>query len=337
MILKKKMNDEAFVQYCYKMLLNREADDAGTAFFTNELKSGKSTREKVLLTFINCDEYKLRHANLEFVPSGHFYSAIPSSQDREEYLTKSTIVQENFSGIDINKEKQISLLSTLKPLINDCPFPENKNDDYRYYFNNPAYSYTDALMLQGMLRHFKPKRVIEIGSGFSSCAMLDVNDLYLEKNIDFTFIEPYPELLTSLMGNDKNKHRILASRVQDINLSEFKALEENDILFIDSTHVSKLNSDVNFELFEILPNLNKGVIIHFHDILWPFDYPKSWIKEGRAWNEAYLLRAFLSFNQNFEILFFADYMRHFHYDWIAEHTPLFLKNTGGNLWLKKVN
>lgn len=329
------MNNKDFIHFCYLKLLNREPDQKGASSYLQELDRNQTTRENVLLKFINSKEYSQRQTAHEFVPGGHFYSAVPSTNDRNEYLAKQISLPEKINGIDIKKESQISLLSTLKPLIQNCPFPENKHNDFRYYFKNPAYSYTDALILQSILQHFEPKRVIEVGSGFSSSAMLDINDIYLNKSVDFTFIEPYPELLNSLMGANKNKHRILASRVQDICLSEFEMLEENDILFIDSTHVSKLNSDVNFEIFEILPKLNNGVIIHFHDILWPFDYPKGWVEEGRAWNEAYLLRAFLSFNPNFEILYFADYMRHFHNEWIEEHIPIFLKNSGGNLWLRK--
>ena len=115
----------------------------------------------------------------------------------------------------------------------------------------------------------------------------------------------------------------------------FAQLQENDILFIDSTHVSKLNSDVNRIIFNILPALKKGVLIHFHDIFWPFEYPKTWVKEGRAWNEAYLLRAFLEYNTDFEILFFSHYTHLFNREWIAANMPLFLNNLGGNIWLRK--
>jgi hypothetical protein len=78
-------------------------------------------------------------------------------------------------------------------------------------------------------------------------------------------------------------------------------LNENDILFIDSTHVSKFNSDVNCIIHNILPALSKGVYIHFHDVMYPFEYPKNWLIEGRAWNEQYILRAFLEFNTNFKL------------------------------------
>ena len=109
----------------------------------------------------------------------------------------------------------------------------------------------------------------------------------------------------------------------------------NDILFIDSTHVSKLGSDVNRIFFEILPTLQPGVLIHFHDIFWPFEYPSDWVKKGFAWNEAYILRAFLEFNDSFEIIFFASFLHTHHHAWFQENMPLWLKNSGGNIWLRR--
>ena len=94
--------------------------------------------------------------------------------------------------------------------------------------------------------------------------------------------------------------------VQNVKLIEFEKLEPNDLLFIDSSHISKIGSDLNYLLFEVLPSLKPGVIIHFHDILYPFEYPYEWIEKGIYWNEAYLLKAFLMHNKNYEILLFND-------------------------------
>jgi hypothetical protein len=124
--------------------------------------------------------------------------------------------------------------------------------------------------------------------------------------------------------------------VQEVGLEKFKALRENDILFIDSSHVSKINSDVNYIFFTILPQLHPGVYIHFHDIFYPFEYPKEWIYEGRAWNEIYLLRAFLQHNAVFKIVFFNTFLEYFHAKRFQEDMPLCLKNPGGSVWLKKV-
>ena len=120
-------------------------------------------------------------------------------------------------------------------------------------------------------------------------------------------------------------------------------MRENDILFVDSSHVAKTQSDVVHLLFKILPSLNKGVIIHFHDILWPFEYPRLWLDDGRAWNEAYFLRAFLQFNSAFRILYFNSMMENRLSDFLRSTMPLAMKTpssrlTPGNtsLWIRKV-
>ncbi len=108
-----------------------------------------------------------------------------------------------------------------------------------------------------------------------------------------------------------------------------------DVVFIDSSHVVKIGSDVAYILFHILPELQPGVIVHFHDILWPFEYPEDWLCEGRAWNEAYVLRAFLQFNEAFDILYFNSYIWHHHAERLQQKMPLCMKNPGGSIWLQK--
>ena len=130
---------------------------------------------------------------------------------------------------------------------------------------------------------------------------------------------------------------MIARSVQDVDLSTFAALGQRDILFVDSTHVAKIGSDVNHIMFTILPMLQAGVHIHFHDIFYGFEYPMEWIYNGRAWNEAYLLRAFLQYNPAFRIVFFNTFLEHFFEREFARHMPLCLKNPGGSLWLRKAS
>jgi hypothetical protein len=118
-------------------------------------------------------------------------------------------------------------------------------------------------------------------------------------------------------------------------LDVFESLEKNDILFIDSTHVSRVDSDVNRALFEILPRLKSGVFVHFHDVFFPFEYPRQWVFEGRAWNELYMLRAFLQYNKGFNVVLMNTFMEHFHESFFRENMPLCLKNRGGSIWLEK--
>ena len=331
-----KMSNRDFVGFCFQTILGREADNSSAIAYTNALDEKALTRESVLLQFLLSEEFKQKVKNQECFSPGHFYSAIPSIEEREAYLA-SPASDEEIPGVALNPQEQFDLLKGFVKHYVESPFRDEKSDNLRYHFINPSYSYTDALTLYSMIREFKPKKVIEIGSGYSSCVMLDTNELFFNDEIDFTFIEPYPELFYSLVKKTDNKHTILPMKLQDIDVDIFKTLGENDVLFIDSTHVSKLRSDVNKIFFEILPILQKGVLIHFHDIFWPFEYPLDWVKKGFAWNEAYILRAFLEFNDNFEIIFFANYLHKHYGEWFEKNMPLYCKNTGGNIWLKKVS
>ena len=159
----------------------------------------------------------------------------------------------------------------------------------------------------------------------------------MQNSINCMFIEPYPERLESLLKeNDREKVVIYKKRLQDIPVGVFRELNENDILFIDSTHVAKFNSDVNFVFHEILPVLNSGVHIHFHDVFYPFEYPQEWLLEGRAWNEQYILRAFLEYNREFKIVMFNTYLENMYEAKIRSRFPLLYRNTGGSIWLKKI-
>ena len=247
------------------------------------------------------------------------------------------IVPRDIIGVELHEAEQLTLLDELSRSYKEMPFQSHKVEGLRYYFENPSYSYSDAIILHCMIRYLKPKRIIEVGSGFSSCVTLDTNELFFNGSILTTFIEPYPRLFMSLVKEeDKGRIRMLPYRLQDVDVSEFEALRANDILFIDSTHVSKIDSDVNRIFFEILPRLTPGVHIHFHDIFYPFEYPKEWVYEGKAWNEAYVLRAFLQYNTAFRVVLMNTFMERYHESFFQERMPLCLKNTGGSIWVYKM-
>ena len=271
-------------------------------------------------------------------PAGHFYSPIVSVADIKRRADKiwENRSKEGINGIDLNLDEQLNLLDLFLAYYSEIPFQETKQIRLRYYFENDFYSYTDAVVLYGVIRLFKPKRVIEIGSGFSSSLMLDINQFFFNNSISLTFIDPYIDRLLSLMTEEDKVHTtVIQQDVQLISLDTFKQLEAGDILFVDSTHVSKTGSDVNYILFEILPILNSGVLIHFHDVFYPFEYPKEWVFNGRNWNENYILKAFMMYNKSFKIKLFSDYIHLFHKE-AFKNMPLCYKNTGGNLWLEKV-
>ncbi|WNH11631.1 class I SAM-dependent methyltransferase [Thalassobellus suaedae] len=270
-------------------------------------------------------------------PNGHFYSPVVSIEDIKERADSIWQAVETplINGIDLRTEAQKQLVKKFEAYYKELPFKPEKSAGLRYQFENGSYSYTDAIILYSFIRHFKPKRVIEIGSGYSSMVMLDTNELFFSNEIDLTFIEPYPNRLYALLKEgDLLTNKILTKKIQDVPLSVFDVLESGDILFIDSTHVSKTGSDVNFIMFHILPRLKAGVLIHFHDIFYPFEYPKEWVFQGRNWNEAYIIKAFLMYNAQFEIKLFSEYLHKFH-GAIFESMPLCYSNLGGNLWLEK--
>lgn len=277
-----------------------------------------------------------RHVFPEF-ENGHYYSPIP---DMNEIINSSDKIFNykswNIEGIDLNDECQLNLLEEFSEYYNDMPFTtrENNKHNLRYYFKNSFFEYTDAIILYGMLRKFKPRNLIEIGSGFSSAVTLDTNELFFNNSIKCIFIEPYPERLKGLLKNMDNV-KIIEDKLQNININIFDQLESGDILFVDSTHVSKCGSDVNDIMFNILPRLKSGVIVHFHDVFFPFEYPKEWIYEGRFWNEDYVLRAFLQYNSKFEVIYFNQYMNKRYFDLVDEKMPLCLKDSGGSLWIRK--
>lgn len=281
-------------------------------------------------------------------PPGHFYSPIPSLEEVRRHEAEIFANDSSQLGaINLFEARQLQLLEVFASLCKDIPFTETPTEGLRYHFRNEYFSYADGVTLFCMLRHLRPKRVIEVGSGFSSALMLDTNDRFLGRSVDFTFIEPNPERLESLLWDtDRTSTKILRQSVQSTPLSVFRELHAGDILFVDSSHISKTGSDVNFLLFKVLPILAPGVHLHFHDVFYPFEYPRDWIYEGVAWNEAYLLRAFLQYNRSFEIEFFVSFvMRHLK-GRVADIMPLALKSEkeqisfyndapGGSIWIIK--
>lgn len=272
----------------------------------------------------------LRYIHKSIYKPGHFYSAVPSYSDVDR--RKKINHEDDLSGIDLKVEDQTNLLDELISFKDQFVWEKTKSSGLRYYTDNLFFTHFDGYILFSMMMKYRPKKIIEVGSGFSSALMLDVNDKYLNRSVDFTFIDPWMGRLNELLNAD-DKHskqvNILSVMIQEVDLTIFDKLEAGDILFIDSSHVSKVASDVNFEVFKILPRLKKGVIIHFHDIFHPFEYPSDWLEMGIYWNEAYLLRAFLMFNTHFSILMFNNY-------WNKAVLPNFGTVTeGGSLWLIK--
>jgi hypothetical protein len=273
---------------------------------------------------------------LEWVPPGHFYSPIPGRDDREKIAAKQDHFPVSIPAVNLNTEAQIELLERIACWYPKLPFSDNLDGKNRYCYLNPTYSYADAIFYSCMLLDLRPGRVIEVGSGWSSALLLDVNDTFFGGSVDITFVEPYPEALLQVTRPGDLGSRLQNHPLQSTPLEMFDALEAGDILFIDSTHVVRAGSDVNFLFFEVLPRLQPGVHIHLHDVFYPFEYPAEWLLEGRSWNEDYFLRAFLQYNTAFEIALFGTYIQHLLPEFFAERMPKCALNQGGSIWLRRV-
>ncbi len=282
-----------------------------------------------------------------WVPAGHFYSPIPSVDEIKASEARIFNRDEReLVGISLNVQRQLELLDAFKPFYAEIPFQERRDGHsrLRYYFANALYSYADAVVLYSIIRWARPRRVVEIGSGFSSALVLDTNELYFDGCIRCTFIEPHPErLMAVLQPTDRVDLRV--EPVQETPIEIFTALQAGDLLIVDGSHVAKTGSDVNHMLFEVLPRLRAGVHVHIHDVFYPFEYPKRWVYQGVAWNEAYMVRAFLQYNATFEITLFTSYLLQQYRDRIARAFPLMLLSErmdpttadapGSSLWITR--
>lgn len=265
-----------------------------------------------------------------------FYYPIPDTRTLKDDLWKN---ESELIGVDMNIGQQLKLLHEAFPKFRDeWTFPENKTDTvsgHEYYLNNATFGGGgDAQVLHSMIRYFKPKRIIEIGSGFSTYLSARACLLNKEKDgvdTELIAIEPYPN--DALKKGFSGLSALIQKPLEQVDMNLFTSLQANDILFIDSTHVLKIGGDVKYEYLEILPRLKNGVIVHSHDIFFPYEYPRNWVLDNHwFWTEQYFLQAFLAFNSAFEVLWAGQYMSR---KYINELKPVF--PCYGNISLKDTN
>jgi len=269
-------------------------------------------------------------------PPGHYHSPIADlRQVREDAQRAFARDSRTLPGIDLREDEQLELLEEFATYYPQVPWKDEAVPGLRYHFGNSWYEQSDAIFLYSMIRHANPSRIVEIGSGFSSAVTLDTNERFFGGSIKCSFIEPHPDRLLALLTEDDRSHvDLIKERLERVDLDIFRGLEAGDILFIDSSHVAKVGSDVNHLFFELLPILAVGVYIHIHDVFYPFEYPEEWVMRGFALNEDYMLRAFLMFNEKFRVVAFNTYLEQFHEEWFRRNMPLCLKDRGGSLWLQ---
>lgn len=272
----------------------------------------------------------------------HYYQPIPDISDLEK--RKVWDKESKLTGINFEPEKYLGFIKLLaREYSRECNWPnEPSNDPKEFHLHNLNFSYGCATPLHCIIRNYKPKRIIEVGSGNSSKIIAAAIELNSRQNhvTQYTIIDPYSTLEPSNFPKNTN---IIRQQVEVMDLAVFESLETNDILFIDSSHVCKIGSDVNFEILEILPRLNKGVLVHFHDIDIPYEYPKIYATNPKFrvfWTESYLLQAFLICNNEFEIMLPMAYLQRNFLEDLKSAFP-FSVNTelgwvSGSFWIKRI-
>lgn len=302
-----------------------------------QLKEYKFNQILCTNRLVNCP--RKRHFMPEILEMTDFKSAVPFNaydspypdiievhrKERELFNRKRECLD-----IDFNVDRQLKLLEKMKDI--DLPgWSDTKTEEYRYYYSNSWFGKGSADALYYMLRILEPQRIIEVGSGYSTAVMLDTNKHWFDGRIGITTIDPFADRLRGILRPEDNIE-IYEKKLQDIPLSLFDVLGANDVLFIDSSHVSRIGSDVNYLFFEILPRLKRGVYIHIHDVYYPFTYLEQWVYEGKAWNEMYILRAFLMNNEKYSIQLFGSMLQ----ETCESMVPKEMSECGvGSLWIRK--
>lgn len=258
------------------------------------------------------------------------YQPIPDTRALE-----ASVWQEgkDAAGVDMNIELQLELLTESFPKFReeyDAIPRDEPAEPGRFSLGNGRFTGTDALVYYCMIRHFRPARIIEVGSGFST--LLAVEAAQRNGSTSVVTIDPnVPEWIAQLPGL-----AIERRRVEELDISFFDQLEKNDILFIDSSHVSRIGGDVNFLFLEVLPRLEPGVLAHAHDVFLPIEYPKDWVlKDRRFWNEQYLLQAFLIFNSAWEVVFANCYLGRRFREEMKQTFPNSPWWGGGSFWMRR--
>lgn len=251
----------------------------------------------------------------------HYYQPVFNPHDLAETIWTKP---DPLYGIDMNVPGQLTLLGSFTAFSSELlAIPINEpSEGYGFFYDNTFFESGDAEILYSMVRHIKPKKVMEIGGGYSTRLIKRALDKNREEGAvaEQICIEPYHNPWLEQLGVDK----IIRSRVEDVDLSLFDELEEGCLLIIDSSHTLRTAGDVYVEYLHILPRLQKGVIIHIHDIFLPFDYPRHWVVSHRKfYTEQYLLQAFLAFNPEFEILAALKYLATYHFEEFAAVCPVF--------------
>lgn len=257
---------------------------------------------------------------ISVVPS-HFYFPVPSLKS---FQGKDWNARRRCAGLDFRLEEQIERLEKeVLPFADEWEFAEQGNGHpHRFHFNNGYFERIDAEVAYSFARNCKPRRIIEVGSGNSTLVLATALRRNTAEGYAGELISIDPEPAWFLKEGVPGLTQLIEGPVQQVPLDVFRTLRANDILFIDSSHVVSMDSDVLYECLRILPELAPGVLVHFHDIFTPLDYPEKFVMTNLCfWGEQYLLEAFLAFNSAFRVVWSASAMQQFHPEVLRQAFP----------------
>jgi hypothetical protein len=277
-----------------------------------------------------------RHALLRvgvFPIRDHYYEPqFDHRRPRQPFSRERTL-----PGIDWRASEQLEMLARFSSLSEELRgIPRRKPDPLDFYLDNEAFLSGDAEYWYQLIRVLKPRRIFEAGSGHSTLMARRAIRRNQEQDSDYrcrhVSIEPYEAPWLESTGVT-----VVREKLEDLDVAFFSELEENDILFIDSSHVIRPQGDVVFAYLELLPSLGKGVVVHIHDIFSPANYPGEWLeKHVRFWNEQYLLEAFLSHNHDWKIMGALNFLHHHHYDKLKSVAPFLTPDREpGSFYMRK--
>lgn len=254
-------------------------------------------------------------------------------REREaELFVKSPV---ELPGIELWLEEQATLLREMKKYAAELPFPEQRTSGKRFSLDAPEYGFGDAFVLYGLMRKLRPRKVVVVGGPVLASAVLDANEASFGRSITVTLVGREPDALRALLKKEEEKVKVFPDRFAALPQELLPGLTAGDLLVVDSSHVVKTGNDVTSLVLKTFPRLRSGVHVHVNGVFWPFDYPASWVLEGRAFNEAYLVRAFLTFSSAFETVFFASFLEQHHRALLEKEVPRWTRSRGGGLWFKR--
>jgi hypothetical protein len=268
----------------------------------------------------------------------HYYSPVP---DLERLAHEVWSVRSDLRGVKFEIAAGLRFLrEELAPFIAEYHPPLTSGSDPReFYLENGFYEGLDAETLFGMVRHVRPNKVIELGSGFSSLVIADARARNGASNdpVGHEVYDPHPP--THLLPVLQEVTAFRPLEATKIPFDAFAALKAGDMLFVDTTHTVKIGGDVNRVVLDVLPLLKPGVYVHFHDIFLPWEYPKAFVLERRFyWAEQYLLQAFLAFNGEYEVLFGTHALKRVYPEAVEELVPSAARSRWPSaFWLRRVD